>query len=81
MERVAWLKEFEYEGQMVYQDMWEMDQGGWRRLKGLGEVVRRRADTANGDGGEAEERNLPDVAFGGRRRPDLGPRACSLGFD
>jgi len=46
--RVTWLKEFEYEGQMVYQDLWEDDRGGWRRLKGLEEVVRRRAEAENG---------------------------------
>lgn len=29
---------------MMYQDLWEDDKRGWRRLKGLEEVVRRRAE-------------------------------------
>lgn len=47
MGKVTWLEEFEYEGQMVYRDLWEDDRGGWRRLKGLEEVVRRRAEAEN----------------------------------
>jgi len=39
VDRVKWLRELEYQGQMVYQDLWEDDRGGWRRLKGLEEVV------------------------------------------
>jgi len=33
---------------MVYQDLWEDDREGWRRLKGLEELVKRRAEAENG---------------------------------
>lgn len=49
MDRVTWLREFEYQWLMVYEDLWEDDRGGWRMLKGLEEVVRRRAEVENGD--------------------------------
>lgn len=52
VDRVTWLREFEYQGQMVYQDLWEEDRGGWRRLKGLEEVVRRRAEGEKEEGGQ-----------------------------
>lgn len=64
VDRVTWLKEFKYEGQMVFQyyhgdndsgeergpwqlddrRSWEVfqDRGGWRKVKGLEEVVRKR---------------------------------------
>ena len=46
-ERVTWLKDVGYEGQMVY-GYGRRDEGGYGRLKGPEEIVKGRAKAENG---------------------------------
>ena len=47
MERVTWLKDFSYEGQVV-SGYSRYDEGAYGRLKGLEEIIKRRAKAEKG---------------------------------
>ena len=47
MERVTWLKDFNYQGQVVY-GYSRYDEGAYGRLKGLEEIIKRRAKAEKG---------------------------------
>lgn len=56
LERVSWLREFVYEGQVVF-DFSDQNEGGYRKLKALEDVVRSR----NEDGVGAARNDIPPV--------------------